>query len=334
MTVARSTASHASVVFLKVHDFAQQVIAEQARLEARLREIVEKALSALREDQRIVLDAPGGLAVVVLANPEGALRFAWRASAERDLDFSVGISHGPVRIAPGPLHVVYGDALLTAEAVARSTEGGNVSAAREFRDAIGRANPGMRRLFARIGSAVDAHDRAHEMFRADQASVDSRRRTFYAIAGTMAAIVLAIGIGIRSNRPPPPPPPPAPEPTPGAVTFDIKPEGEVFIDGTLKGMSPPLKRIQLPPGKHVVEIRSGTMKPMTVDLAIGPGEEFAVQHTFVAPPPPPPPKAVTKPAAKPKPRPQQGQKQQSQPHSEAEAEKSFWDRLKDWFNGR
>jgi hypothetical protein len=332
MTVARSTASHASVVFLKVHDFTQQVIAEQARLEARLREIVQNALSALRDDQRIVLDAPGGIAVVVLANPEGALHFAWRAAAERDLDFSVGLAHGPVRIAPGPLHVVYGDALLTAEAVARATEGGNVSAAREFRDAIARANPGMRRLLTRIGSAVDAHDRAHEMFRADRGSVDSRQRTFYAIAGVMAAIVLAIGIGIRANRPPPPPPPPAPEPTPGALTFDIKPEGEVYIDGVLKGMSPPLKRIQLPPGKHVVEVRSGTMKPMSVDLAVGSGEEFAVQHTFVAPPPPPPPpKAAAKPAVKPRPgRPQQ------QPHKQqAESqEKSVWDRVVDWFHGR
>src|SRR5262245_3940534 len=110
MPPARSTASHASVVYLTIHDFAQQVVADQARLEERLGEIVGLALPALGADQRIVLDAPGGLAVVVLANPRGALRFAWRAAADREADFSVGLSHGPVRLAPGPLHVVYGDA--------------------------------------------------------------------------------------------------------------------------------------------------------------------------------------------------------------------------------
>jgi len=323
MSPARSTASHASVVFLKIHDFAQQVVADQARLEAALEKIVAGALPVLGADQSIVLDAPGGLAVVVLANPRGALRFAWRAAAGRDLDFSVGLSHGAVRLAPGPLQVVYGDALITAEAVARATEAGGVSASREFRDAITRSHPGMRRLLARIGSAIDAHERAHEMFRADVAWVGARRRTFYAIAGITAAIVLAIGIGIRANRPPPPPPPAPPEPPPGAVTFDIKPEGEIYIDGTLKGMSPPLKRIQLLAGKHVVEVRSGTLKPLVVDLAIGPGEEFAVQHAFVVPPPAPAPaKTAPKPA---KPKAQQRQQQQ---------QKSIWDRVVDWFNGR
>ena len=263
---------------------------------------------------------PAGLAVVVLANPLGALRLAWRAAADREADFSVGLSHGAVRLAPGPLHVVYGDALITAEAVARATDAGGVSASREFRDAIARSHPGMRRLFARIGSALDAQERAHEMFRADQSWVAARRRSFYGIAAITAAVVLAVGIGIRANRPPPPPPPPAPEPTPGAVTFDIKPQGEIYIDGTLKGVSPPLKRIQLSAGKHVVEVRNGALKPVVVELAIGPGEEFAVQHVFGVPTPPAV-KRTPNPAAKP--RPQQQQKQQT-----------FWDRVVDWFHGR
>ena len=94
-------------------------------------------------------------------------------------------------------------------------------------------------------------------------------------------------------------------------------------------MSPPLKRIQLPAGKHVVEVRSGALKPLVVDLAIGPGEEFSVQHVFVTPPPPPPPPA--KPAPKPgtKARPQQQQPQQKQ-----QEQKTFWDRVKDWFYER
>jgi hypothetical protein len=313
MSPARSTASHASVAYLTIHDFAQQPVADQARLNERLGEIVAKALPVLGADQGIVLDAPGGLAVVVLANPRGALQFAWRAAADREADFSVGLSHGAVRLAPGPLHVVYGDALITAEAVARTTEPGGVSVSREFRDAIARSHPGMRRPLVRIGSAIDAHERAHEMFRADESWVTARQRGFYALAAFTAAVVLAVGFAIRANRPPPP----TPEPAPGAVTFDIKPQGEIYVDGTLKGTSPPLKRIQLPAGKHVIEVRNAALKPMVVELAIGPGEEFAVQHVFGAPPQP-----VAKSPARPRPKQQQKQ------------EKSFWDSVADWFHGR
>jgi hypothetical protein len=160
------------------------------------------------------------------------------------------------------------------------------------------------------------------MFHADAPWVAARRRTFFAVVGFAAAMILGIGIAIRMNRPPPPPPPPPPEPAPGAVIFDVKPEGEVFIDGVLKGTSPPLKRVQLPSGKHVVELRSGTLKPMTVELAIGPGEEFMVQHTFVVPPPPPAkapaPKAPPKAAKR-------------QPAQQQQEEKSLWQRFLELF---
>jgi hypothetical protein len=178
----------------------------------------------------------------------------------------------------------------------------------------------MRRLLARAGAAIDAHDRAHDMFHADASWMAARRRTFFAIAGFTAAILLGIGIAIRMHRPPPPPPPPPPEPAPGAVIFDVKPEGDVYIDGMLKGTSPPLKRVQLSAGRHVVELRSGTLKPMTVELAIGPGEEFVVQHTFVVPPPakPPAPRAPPKAAKRP-------------PATQPQEEKSLWQRFLELF---
>jgi hypothetical protein len=147
--------------------------------------------------------------------------------------------------------------------------------------------------------------------------------------GIIAVAVLCAGIAIREMRPPPPPPPVpppvvVPEPLPGAVTFDVKPEGEIFVDGVLKGKSPPLKKIQLPAGNHVVEVRSGSFKPITVELAVGAGEELAVQHNFVSPSPPKPPVRTP---AKPRPKPQQ-------PQQRAPAnEKSIWDRFVDWFKG-
>ena len=117
---------------------------------------------------------------------------------------------------------------------------------------------------------------------------------------------------------------PAPEPLPGAVTFEIKPEGEIYVDGVFKGKSPPLKKFQVPAGSHTFEVRNGTFKPLVVELIVGPGEEFAVEHNFVTRAPPKPPvKAPTKPVPKPK----------AQTKQAPQSEKGFWDRFVDWFKG-
>jgi hypothetical protein len=336
MSPARSTASHASVAYLRIPDFAQHGVAEEAHLKERLEKVVEMALGGLGAGEWIVLEAPEGLAVVVLANPRGAIKLAWRAGADADIAPAIGLAHGAVRVAQGQPPVLYGDALLAAEGAARATNRGEVMATRDFRDALARARPSMRRLLARAGTAVDDHGRAFEIFRADRRTCVKRRRAFFDWAGLIAVALLAAGLTIRANRPPPPPPPappPAPvvvvpEPLPGAVTFEVKPEGEVYVDGVFKGKSPPLKKIQLPAGNHTVEVRNGKFKPMTIELAVGPGEELAVQHNFVAPTPKPPVKT----APKPRPKPQQ-QPQQEQPSQAPAQDKNLWERFVDWFKG-
>ena len=334
MPAPRSTASHASVAFLKIPDFAQHAVPEQAQLKERLEKAVASALPVLRADEWIVLDASEGLAVVVLANPRGALRFAWRAGADPDLEPAIGLAHGPVRVTQGQPPVLYGDAFLAAEGAARAAAPGGVNASWEFRHALGRSHPGLARSLSRSGAAVDAQDRAFDVYRADRQSSDKRRRNFVATAAVVAMAIIGAGVLIREMRPPPPPPPPppvapatvVPEPLPGALTFDIKPEGEVYLDGVLKGKSPPLKKVQLPAGNHVIEIRSGKFKPMVTELAVGPGEEFAVEHNFVVTrPPKPPTKTPAKAPAKAK---------SAQPKAAPPAEeKGLWDRFVEWFKG-
>ena len=331
MAPARSTASHASVAFLRIPDFAQSAVAEQAQLKERLEKLVQSAMPGIRPDERIVADAPEGLAVVFLDNPAAALKLAWSAEAEEELAPAIGIAHGPVRVAQGTPPVLYGDALLAAEGAARATNPGGVSATRDFRDALSRSRPGLRRLLARVGSAVDDQGRAFEIFRADVRTAARRRQRFFATTGLMAIAIIAAGFAIQALKPPPPPPAPVavptptlPEPLPGAVTFEIKPEGEVWVDGTLKGKSPPLKKVQLSPGYHLVEVRSKSFKPLQTELTVGPGEEFEVQHNFAAKQPPKAP--VKTKAAPPKPRPQQPRA------APAKAEdKGFWDKFVDWF---
>jgi hypothetical protein len=299
MPSTRATAAHASVAYFRIHGFSEQAVAEQARLKARLEETLGAALPKLNANERIVLEAPGGIAVIVLANPRGALRLAWRVGADPALPLAIGLAHGAVRVAHGGQSAMYGDALATAEAMSQAAKAGGACASRDFRDALARFAPSVARQLGHAGAALDSQDRAIEMFRADRASCAQRRRIFFAVAGTVAAGIVALGIAVRVSAPPrpatvasartlpstAPAPPPAPivPDRPATLTFDIRPAGDIYVNGALKGKSPPLKKIQLPAGKHQIEIRSGKHKPLATELVVAEGEELAVQHSFAQP---------------------------------------------------
>jgi hypothetical protein len=80
----------------------------------------------------------------------------------------------------------------------------------------------------------------------------------------------------------------------------------------------------VPPGNHAIEVRNPKFKALTTELVVGPGEEFAVEHNFVAKQPPKPP---VKTPAKPRPAPKQA------PAKAKEEEKGLWSRFVDWFKG-
>ncbi|HEY9532019.1 MAG TPA: hypothetical protein VIQ55_11540, partial [Burkholderiales bacterium] len=69
----------ASVVILRIHEFARRPVSEQARLRAQLEAVVAVTMAEMEPENRIVLDASDGVAIVVLRDPEGALRLAGRA---------------------------------------------------------------------------------------------------------------------------------------------------------------------------------------------------------------------------------------------------------------
>lgn len=297
MSPTRSTAAHGSVAYLRIHGFSQQPVTEQARLKARLDDTLAAALPPLESHERIVAEAPEGIAVVVLANPLGALHLAWRVGADGALPLAVGLAHGAVRVAQGAQPAIYGDAIATAEALSRSALPGGACASRDFRDALAQPSPGAARRLARAGTAVDAQDRALETYRADRASYTRSGRRFFAVAGGIAAAIVMVGIALRftgAERPPvvaakpsvPAHAPTSPKPTrpvtPATLTFDIRPEGEIWVNGQVKGKSPPLRKIQLPPGSHSIEIRYGKHRPMATELVVAEGEELSVQHNFIS----------------------------------------------------
>ena len=66
----------------------------------------------------------------------------------------------------------------------------------------------------------------------------------------------------------------------GRVELAVAPWGEVLVDGKSRGISPPLRVLELPPGSHTVEIRNSTFPAHVARVEVKPGEAVKIQHRF------------------------------------------------------
>ncbi|MFN3567142.1 MAG: PEGA domain-containing protein, partial [Burkholderiaceae bacterium] len=66
----------------------------------------------------------------------------------------------------------------------------------------------------------------------------------------------------------------------GTVTLAIAPWGEVVVNGTTQGVSPPLTRLALAPGLHTIEVRNGAAPPYTTRIEVRAGQTVTLQHRF------------------------------------------------------
>lgn len=64
------------------------------------------------------------------------------------------------------------------------------------------------------------------------------------------------------------------------VNADIRPWGEIFVDGVSRGVSPPLKTLTLPAGRHTVVVRNADLPPYRIVLDLKPGQVITLQHVF------------------------------------------------------
>src|SRR5438128_271850 len=71
----------ASVVFLRIQDFARRAASEQTRMRAQLEAVVAVTVAELDPAGRVVLEAADGAVIVVLRDAKGALRLAVLALA-------------------------------------------------------------------------------------------------------------------------------------------------------------------------------------------------------------------------------------------------------------
>jgi class 3 adenylate cyclase len=73
---------------------------------------------------------------------------------------------------------------------------------------------------------------------------------------------------------------PVPPAGPATANFTILPWGEVYIDGKRHGVSPPLRDVELTPGRHRIEVRNAEFEPYTEVVDAKPGSRIRIRHRF------------------------------------------------------
>jgi len=66
----------------------------------------------------------------------------------------------------------------------------------------------------------------------------------------------------------------------GVVKLVVHPWGEIYVDGSKRGVSPPLGMLNLSPGKHQIEIRNGRFAPQKKVVEVKSGTETTMEYTF------------------------------------------------------
>ena len=72
----------------------------------------------------------------------------------------------------------------------------------------------------------------------------------------------------------------APRSGAGRIELAVAPWGEVLVDGKSRGLSPPLRTLEMPPGPHTVEIRNSTFAAYVEQVEVKPGEAVKIRHRF------------------------------------------------------
>ncbi len=73
---------------------------------------------------------------------------------------------------------------------------------------------------------------------------------------------------------------PAKAATTGVVQLIVLPWGEVFVDGKRRGVSPPLRTVELAAGPHLIEVRNGSFRPLLQRVDVKAGTPVQVSHHF------------------------------------------------------
>jgi serine/threonine-protein kinase len=73
---------------------------------------------------------------------------------------------------------------------------------------------------------------------------------------------------------------PAAAAAPAKLELAVNPWGEVFVDGKSRGVSPPLRTLEISPGSHTIEIRNSTFPSHVQKVEIKAGDAVRIRHRF------------------------------------------------------
>lgn len=264
----------AHVAFLRIPGFDGRSVAEQASLKDRLEGRVKAAIATAPAAERLVLDADDGVALVLFGDATQALRIAQSLRGEEAF-LQVGINHGPIALTGDSAgHRVFGDGLAAAAAAAHFATPERILVTQEFRRKLEEASPETAEDLVSAGEFSDAHLRQHLLFAPDPERGATRRRRYLVRLGGGVVAILLLGTVAREARqwffPV----------RPAVINLAVKPRGDVSVDGVAKGRTPPLDRIEVPAGRHVVVIRNAGYPPLQITLSLDAGQQTTITHTF------------------------------------------------------
>jgi class 3 adenylate cyclase len=282
MTEATARTITADILTLDIHEYAKRTARDQLELRGRLNAALASAIGHIAPADRIVVDTACCTAVVFLGAPGDALSaaIALRPTLAHEgdtvLPLRAALNRGPVQLAEtGGSIGITGDGIAVAETLLGFAEPGQVVASRDFRDATGTDLS-----FQPQGTRTDAAVRAYEIFLLDPATSPAsrrpsiRRRTVL-VAAAVAALLIAGGFAAREAREIV-----EAQRRPGVIRLAVRPVGEVVVDGAYKGTAPPLKTLEVPAGRHTVELKRAGHPTRNLKVDLKPGEEIEIQHTF------------------------------------------------------
>lgn len=270
----------ASVLYLRLPDYAKKPVVEQARLRAQLTSALNTAVQPLPSQQRLVLEASDGLLAIVLDSPAAALHIAEQClAAGRDYGLCVGANHGPVAVAndaEGHAGMV-GDGIAAAASTAGFAAPGQLLMTSSFREALEPDAPDRSRQLRAAGVYADSSLRSHELF--EPGPVSGSQGWRYLLPSLIGAFVL-LGLGylLRGQLPslgllsPP-----------AIVELQVQPAADIYLDGQLIGSTPPLSELKLSAGPHQLELRHGEALPFQTVLDLQAGQRSTLQHRFAPP---------------------------------------------------
>jgi hypothetical protein len=262
-----ATPVFANVAFLRIARFGERPVVEQASLKEQLEARVRAAIVGVPAADRIVLDAADGIALVIFGEPSRSLDIAQSLRPGPDGEpLKVGLNHGPIAVtARDAGAMVFGDGLGGAAAAAGFASDERVLVTAPFARMLEATRPDRAAELAPAGEYTDNRIRQHTFYTPEPRRLVARRNRLgaYALAGILGILLLGVA-GREVNRRFFPP-------RPAVIEFDVRPRGDVVIDGVSHGRTPPLREVELAPGRHHVQVRSGNLPPLDLKMKLEAG---------------------------------------------------------------